>query len=487
MTEKAGFAPAAYLRISLLAQKKGKFKEAAEAAKAAYAICNRIDMEMLEMIAKRLIRLGDFETVDACIRSILDSSMRRPGTLAELGKLLVDVFMPRLAVDLLSRASIQGLRTPAVDYLHGLALTQLGEIDAATRLIERALEHDPSLAQAHWMLSKLRKGKPEYHSIEKMERLAEKSKGLDSVILGYALFKSYDDLGDVERAWHHLERAMALRRRGLIHDEGEERHIFQTLSEGKWSATKVPSRTGSRPIFIVGLPRSGTTLLEVLLGKHRDVTAAGELHDAVMQLRWTCDHFGGFQLDRVLIEKSLSADMGVYGARYLETTKWLAQGRRFFTDKMPSNFMLVGLLARAIPDAVFLHVTRDPIDVCFSNLCELFAGPYAYSYQQSEMASHYLNYRNLMKRWKRDHPEKILDVSYEDLVRDSRSTLSKVVEFCGLDWDDTMLDGRGYASVAATASAIQVREPVHSRFVGRGRRYERFLQPLISTINKGGS
>lgn len=482
LTDKAGFAPAAHLRISLLAQKKGSFRGATEAARAAFMACDRTDAEILEMVAKRLIRLGEFEAVDECVRAILDLPEAGPGALAELGKLLVDIFMPRLAVDLLARASIRGLKTPAVDYLHGLALTQLGEIEAAEQLIERALENDPSLAQAHWMLSRLRKNSAGNSNIEKMIRLMERAKGLDSVLFGYALYKEYDDLDDIENAWRHLEQAMALRRQGIVHDESEERRIFQVLSEGDWKETEASPPPGPAPIFIVGLPRSGTTLLETMLGRHRDVEAAGELHDAVIQLRWTCDHFGGFQLDRTLVEKSVDADLGIYGARYLEKTKWLSRGKRFFTDKMPSNFMLIGPLACAIPNAIFLHVTRDPIDVCFSNLRELFAGPYTYSYDQSEMAAHYLGYRGLMKRWKRDFAERILDVSYEDLVNNPRDVMSKIVRFCGLDWDEMMLSDRSVKAVAATASALQIREPVHQRFVGRSQKYQKFLGPLIAAI-----
>lgn len=481
LTQSRDFAPIAFLRLSLIAQRKGSFRAATAAARSAF-MARGSEVELLEMIAKRMIRLGDFEAVTVCVEEILRSGHIPVTTAAELAKLTIDIFMPELAIRLIGSAKARGLNTPAVNYLHGVALVHLGDMERAEHQFQQAILHDPSLAQAHWMLSKLKRSTVEDNHVRRMEELLKKAEGQDAVLLGYALFKAYDDMGQTDRAWAFLERAMATRRAMIGHDGERERNTFRILEEGRWLAKDAPSEPGTTPIFIVGLPRSGTTLLETVLGRHADVAAAGELHDAVIQLRWACDSFGGFQVDERLIESSLSADMGQYGNRYLESTRWMTKGRRFFTDKMPANFMLVGLLAEAIPAARFLHISRDPIDACFSNMKELFASPYAYSYDQEDMANHYLRYSELMKNWELRYPERILDVRYETLVSDPEGVVRKVMDFCGIPWEEGILDRERRTAVAATASAVQVRDAIHDRYVGHSKRYQAYLQPLIRCL-----
>lgn len=478
-------APLAYLRLSLLAQRRGSFRAAVENANAAFACRIPGNVDLLEMVAKRLVRLGNLEAVNTCVDEILDAPDVEPGSAAELAKLLIDVFIPEPAEKLLERAKAGGLATPAVNYLHGVALTHLGEMTAAEQQLKRAAEVDPSFAQAHWMLSKLHGRRPDKNHIAQMEYCLQSAKGQDAALLGYALFNELDELGDSEKAWSYLERAMAIRRTSIRYDPQDEQRIFKIFMEGEWGAQYDHRDSGSKPIFIIGLPRSGTTLLETLLGRHSNVAVAGELHDAVIQLRWVCDCFGGFQLDHALAIASRSADLGAYGRRYMQATRWRTKGKQFFTDKMPSNFMLLGPLAAAIPNAVFLHVDRDPIDVCFSNIKEMFAGPYAYSYDQREMAEHFLAYRKLMERWKRDFPGRILDVSYEGLVENVRETMQKVTAFCSLAWEESVLGSARYGGAVSTASAVQVREKVHQRFVGRSRKYWQHLRPLINRLEEG--
>ncbi len=235
---------------------------------------------------------------------------------------------------------------------------------------------------------------------------------------------------------------------------------------------------GPRPVFIVGMPRSGTTLLERVLGNHPDVADAGELNDILWQLRWCADLAGDKFLDLALARKAESIDWPELGRRYLAHTQWRAGGKAVYTDKMPANFTNVAYILRALPQARIVHMVRDPMDTCFSNLKELFAGAYPHSYDQVEMADHFRRYRMLMAHWHKAFPGRILDVRYGELVEAPERVAREVVDFCGLPWHEGMTAIENRTGTVATASAAQVREPIHQRYVGQWRRYEAHLGPL---------
>lgn len=294
-------------------------------------------------------------------------------------------------------------------------------------------------------------------------------------------------MDDIEGAWQALVQGMEARRRQVAYDAVAEARLFDRLQARSVPATGVAvSTTAPTPIFIVGMPRSGTTLLEQILARHPHVQDAGELRDMLCQLRWVCDRVGGPHLDEALCVEAEQADMGLLGRRYLEKTAWRANGRAFFTDKMPANFLLVDHIARALPQARILHMVRDPMEVCFSNLKELFVDAYPHTYDQREMAAHFIRYRGLMRHWHSRHPGRILDISYEDLVRAPEAAARRVLDFCGLAWDPDVLAMGPRTSSVATASAAQVREPIHVRYVGQWRRYAHHLQPMQTALDEAG-
>ena len=166
------------------------------------------------------------------------------------------------------------------------------------------------------------------------------------------------------------------------------------------------------------------------------------------------------------------------GRRYLAQTQWRAQGRRFYVDKLPPNWMLVGHLRRALPRAKVLHLVRDPMDVCFSNWRALFGDAYAYSYDFESLARHHAQYRRLMAHWHRVHPGFVLDVPYANLVNDTETICRRVLAFCGLPFEADCLDHTRNRSSVSTLSSAQVREPIHARGIGEWRRYATPLEPL---------
>jgi hypothetical protein len=272
---------------------------------------------------------------------------------------------------------------------------------------------------------------------------------------------------------------MRLRRRQVRHDANATEALFAHLGQLRPELPASPSTDAAAvPIFIVGMPRTGTTLLERILGNHSQVADAGELHDFVWQLRWMCNRGGGAYLDLDLARAAEGIEFAELGRRYLEKTRWRTRGKAFFTDKMPANFVNVGYILRALPQARILHMTRDPMDTCFSNLREHFAAAYAHSYDQVEMADYYRQYRQLMAHWRSLYPERILDVRYGELTVEPEVVSRKVMEFCGLPWEEGVADVDRRSGTVATASAVQVREPIHQRFAERWRTYEQHLRPM---------
>lgn len=483
-----GWQSPAALRLSTLAARSGRMRDAvAFALRASAPSQQEDDAALLEALTRQLFDLGEIEAGLACAQAPALSSAYDPDVLRGLGQALLSQSFPDLAETFLQRAQrIRDGGAPA-RYLLGLAAFYQGDEAEAERAWEAALQRNPMMPPVHRLLAKLRRQTPARNHIDRLRAtVARMPQGHpEAPWLHYALFKELDDMDDIEGAWQALVQGMEARRRQVAYDAVAEARLFDRLQARSVPATGVAvSTTVPTPIFIVGMPRSGTTLLEQILARHPHVQDAGELRDMLCQLRWVCDRVGGPHLDEALCVAAEQADMGLLGRRYLEKTAWRANGRAFFTDKMPANFLLVDHIARALPQARILHMVRDPMEVCFSNLKELFVDAYPQTYDQREMAAHFIRYRGLMRHWHSRHPGRILDISYEDLVRAPEAAARRVLDFCGLAWDPDVLAMGPRTSSVATASAAQVREPIHVRYVGQWRRYAHHLQPLQTALDE---
>ena len=485
-----GWQSPAALRLSTLAARSGRMRDAVAFALRASAPSQQDDdAALLEALTRQLFDLGEIEAGLACAQAPALSSAYDPDVLRGLGQALLSQSFPDLAETFLQRAQrIRDGGAPA-RYLLGLAAFYQGDEAEAERAWEAALQRNPMMPPVHRLLAKLRRQTPARNHIDRLRAtVARMPQGHpEAPWLHYALFKELDDMDDIEGAWQALVQGMQARRRQVAYDAVAEARLFDRLQARSVPATGVAvSTTAPTPIFIVGMPRSGTTLLEQILARHPHVQDAGELRDMLCQLRWVCDRVGGPHLDEALCVAAEQADMGLLGRRYLEKTAWRANGRAFFTDKMPANFLLVDHIARALPQARILHMVRDPMEVCFSNLKELFVDAYPHTYDQREMAAHFIRYRGLMRHWHSRHPGRILDISYEDLVRAPEAAARRVLDFCGLAWDPDVLAMGPRTSSVATASAAQVREPIHVRYVGQWRRYAHHLQPMQTALDEAG-
>ena len=480
----------AQLRLSDIALGQGRLRDAAAHALSAHA-AREPDAVLMEAVCRQLINVGELEAAVDCATSPVLAETPDPELLAGAGKLMSDQSLPELALPLLKRAFALGLDSASFRYLIGLTEMYSGNLDAAQQALDACLRLDPDFAAGHRIRAKLRKQTVADNHVDALHysiaRLGDEHP--DASLLYYALFKELDDLDRTDAAWQALEQGMRLRRRNVRHDAAAESRLFDHLLGMRGEPVPVvppESVRGPVPIFIVGMPRSGTTLLERILGTHPDVADAGELRDFTTQLRWMCDRVGGPHLDLDLAGRAERVDWGELGRRYLSHTQWHARGRPFYTDKLPANFINAGYIARALPQARILHMVREPMDTCFSNLKELFADAYPHSYDQREMAAHFLRYRKLMTHWHAQFPGRILDVHYDELVADPESVTRQVLSFCGLPWDNRLTAIESREGRVATASTVQMREPIHQRYLGQWRRYAAWLRPLQESLEQGG-
>lgn len=411
------------------------------------------------------------------------------GALQECARQLSNLDVPDLALQCAEHACTLAPNDLGARILRAQIWADFGRIDEAERELATVLATNPRYSIAWWMLARLKRQTHESNHIPTLlARL--KDPGLrppDIASLARALHKECDDLDDVPLAWAALERMCQARRRDLDYHATHTRCLVDALiaSTAGLATTEVP-HAATTPIFVLGMHRSGTSLLEQLLAGHPQIRALGELSDFTHAMRYATDHYCKGTIDEKIVTRAHLVDWADVGTRYIDGLSWRLDGHSHFIDKEPSNFLNIGFICRALPQAKILHMVRDPVETCFSNLRELFSGINAHTYDQVEMAEYFIQYRRLMAHWHMAFPERILDVSYAELTRDAEATMQKVAAFCRIEFQPSMVDPRHTTRAVATASAIQVREAITHRKHAKWLPYSQYLRPLITTLRDGG-
>lgn len=449
------------------------------------------DAALLVRLAQGLSRLGDTNAARHSLRHPLVARTRFGPILTALGHVYQGLGLNAEALALMDRARATGYDNADFRYFRALQLQFNGRLADAEAEMESCLRLGPTFGRASLSLARIRRQTPASNHVEFIRsRLSTVPKGSeDHAAFEFALHKELDDLEQRDEAWAALERANAVMASRLPYDPVAEERVFDAVIERfdrEFLATD-PAQPppGPMPIFIVGMPRSGTTLLEQILGNHSNVTPAGELTALPRQLRWVADRQGHPLLDLELLEDVPGIDFAELGRRYLEQSRWRANGRAYYIDKLPPNFMLIGCIRRALPTAKVVHMSRDPMDVCFSNYRAMFGDAYAYSYAFDRLAHHHRQYARLMRHWHGTLPGFVLDLPYADLVQDTEAACRRLLDFCGLPFEPGCLDHTLNPASVATLSSAQVRQPIHARGLGEWRRYERQLEPLRERLATG--
>jgi tetratricopeptide (TPR) repeat protein len=373
----------------------------------------------------------------------------------------------------------------------GSVLKDLGRLDEAQAALLKAIDIDPKKSSAYFNLADLKKFAPGDPHLIAMEQLAASPGGLaerDRIELDFVLGKAYADLKDQRRSFQHLLSANARKRATISYNETTALALFDAI-EATFSRELIAAKScggdlSQRPIFILGMPRSGTTLVEQILASHPMVHGAGELKTFDEIVRAIRGPDGATIPYPKFVPALDRSEMASIGARYLAAIDARAPNDERVTDKMPSNYYLVGLIHLALPNAKIIHTVRDPVDTCISCFSKLFTEGQSYTYDLGELGRYYKRYERLMAHW-RDvlPPGRILDVRYEDVVADLEAQARRIVSHCELPWDDRCLSFHETDRPVRTASATQVRQPIYSSAVGRWRVYEEFLEPLLTALD----
>ncbi len=366
---------------------------------------------------------------------------------------------------------------------HNLAVTalHLGRTDEARRLLRRTLRLAPANAGAYYSLSTAHSFEPDDPALTAMERL-ERHQALlppeGRVRLAFALAKAYADCGEPERSFARLVAGNA-EKRGLIdYREGPTLALFDRLRALSPLAFS-EGRDADGPIFIVGMPRSGSTLLEQILASHSQIVAAGEINlfgaslHAMLRGRRFPDAIADFSDD----------DYAEIGALYRDGLKHFAGPGRRLVNKLPENFLFLGLIRRALPDARLIHARREPLDTCLSCFSHLFTVGQPYSYHLGELGRYYRRYADLMAHWRRSLPAgSLLEIDYEALVADQEGETRRLLDFCGLPWEAACLAFHATERPVLTGSVVQVRQPLYRSSVGRWRPPAALIAPLTEAL-----
>jgi Tfp pilus assembly protein PilF len=366
-------------------------------------------------------------------------------------------------------------------------LVYLGRGDEALPLLKKAMSKAPAIPEIYGVVGQLGKLVKDADRYMASALRLLKGSGLPEAQrakLAFALHHMLDGAGAHEEAFRMLEAGCRLKRHALQYSDQESMQVFQGLKSLPTDAGVEAVEQGPMPIFIVGMHRSGTTLLEQLLTAHPGVRGVGELYDFTGAMRWAADYHCRGVIDAALVQKILDEPPSyeAIGRDYVRSVSWRLDGEAAFTDKLPSNFLNIGFIAQALPNAKILHMVRDPIETCFSNLRELFSDANPYSYDQAELADYYIRYQDLMEHWQMRFPGRICDVPYEELVSDTESTMRRVAGFCGIDFLPSMTDPSASKRGVSTASAVQVREGITRRKVPKWKPYEAQLGPMIAKL-----
>jgi len=373
-------------------------------------------------------------------------------------------------------------------YNLGFLLSQLGQMEEAVTSFRKALALKPDYVQAYRGLLTIVKPTEAGDLITAMETLYYAKGGItdeDRSNLGFVLGKAYEELKEFDKSFAFIMEANRLKRRSLHYDTGIEQQFFnrikQTFSEHFFASRQDVGFRDTTPIFIVGMPRSGTTLVEQILASHPLVCGAGELTLLIDLADRICT--GATAAFPECMADLAPDDLSKMGSDYVEKLREYSQEARYITDKLPHNFLRVGLIKTILPDAKVIHCLRNPMDTCFSIYKNDFAETHGYAYDMEELGRYYLLYRDIMAHWEKILPGFMYNLVYEEMVTDQRKQTESLLDFCTLPWNDACLNFHTSKRKVTTASLAQVRKPVYRDSMELWKRFEQYLDPLRKVLN----
>lgn len=445
------------------------------------------------ILTKARLLFADGRRADASslARGAADAVEGQPGLMRMLAGILRDCQELQRAHEWLERALELAPDDPGILYDLAMAEYHLNRPDQAETRIARLLETTPLHPAALHLRSALRTQSAVHNHVDDLRRrLAEgREHPRLTAAVNYALAKELEDLGSYEESIEALDAGARAYRSTQNYDSDTElaaHEAIRSVFSREAFDSLGPGYREEQPVFVVGMPRTGTTLVERILSTHSQLVSIGEftefprLYGARLREQALRDP------TRSPSEASLDIDFAALGRAYCEAARELAGDAPSFVDKLPYNFLYCGYILAALPNARLIHLTRHPLDTCYAVYKTLFFGAYSFSYDLDELASYYISYHRHMAHWHHVLPGRILDVAYEALVREPETQMRRIIEWSGLPWEASVLDFHRQEGPSMTASAMQVRQPVNPDSIGSWRRAEARFAALKTRLEAAG-
>lgn len=379
----------------------------------------------------------------------------------------------------------------SLHYNRAMVLRFLGRSKDAETSINTCLQLAPDDAEAIALRTDLRSQTLEQNHIDSIRvSLTRARDDVSRTKLHFALAKELEDIGSYDDSFATLAAGANLRRARMQYNVANDLDVMAAI-EATYDQTFFRTRQADgcpspEPIFILGMPRVGSTLLERMLASHSLIMSAGELDNFAQHMMALVDRKQASGGRRALVQATRDINFAQLGENYIQSTRPLTGATPYFIDKLPLNFLYVGLIACALPNATIIHIHRNPMDSCYAMYKRLFHNAYPFSYQLEELAQYYAGYQRLMSHWQRVIPDRVISVAYETLISQPEQTLSPVLSKIGVGFEPACLAFDKNESASTTASATQVRQKIYRSSMQKWRHYEQQLEPLKAALLAAG-
>jgi tetratricopeptide (TPR) repeat protein len=441
-------------------------------------------------LSKTLQALEQFSQAESAARRAVEIAPENAKAHAVLASILNDRLDPRSAQTEYEKAlSLDANCEEALLGLGDLHM-QNGKMELAESFFRKSLSLKPDsiAARIHLVqVKKVKAGDEDFESLRAEESQLPTFSENKRLSLNFALGKGYDDLGEHDKAFPHFLAGCKQKRSKFDYDAKAMTQQFQEIAaifnKPYLESLRGGGDASALPIFVLGMPRSGTTLTEQIIASHPTVFGAGELPDLLrIAHRKTAPELDRFPDNLQALNEGY---LSTWGAEYIAELRKHDANAKHITDKMPANFFMVGLIHVMLPNAKIIHVNRNPVDTCVSCFTHLFKQKQEHTYDLAELGRYYRDYGRLMQHWRSVLPaDAFLDVQYEDIVADKEKEARRLLSFCDLEWDAACLDFHKTERTVRTASVTQVRQPIYTSSVERWRKYAQHLGPLLESLEE---
>lgn len=444
----------------------------------------------LVLTAKIQSRRGNHVAAEAACRIVLEDEPHSGSALATLGMIMHETDRYEEAIRCLEEALRHDPKDAEATNFYGVALKSVGRLDEARSQILKAIDQNEKMYGAYANLNDLVDFADEdalFATIEGLMEAEEDKEAQRLLPLHYAYAKALDDRQNHEKALEHYIAGGQMKRTLVRYVEEDTFKFFADI-KAKFPKEIFENRPfagnlDSRPVFIVGMPRSGSTLVEQIISAHPSVFGAGEVKYLSKALNGLRDRFPSLSRYPQIVSEMDGGHFGIVTQKYLEEIVPTSNGATKITDKLLTNYYFVGLIHLLFPNAKIINTLRDPVDTCLSAFTKLFKDDMPHSYDLGDIGRYYKQYEALMEHWRSVLPSGVMmTVQYEDVVQDTETVAKQILEFVGLPWNDVCLEFHKSSRPVKTASVAQVRKPIYTSALKRWHKYGSGLAPLLAAL-----